>query len=1373
MIILKSKNKGFSLIEVLAVIFIISLLFGISFYYVNNAISRSRDSASVLSKSSIEKSASLYVQEYNDKVVWEDNKTCVSIDDLVKTGYVKERQKDSLLNENIFSVNLFKSNGVISSKASDTDCNGRQSVPVPTSKKYCNDLEYNTKEQTLVKSASENFVWTGTITRSNAGSYKVNAKLNNQENYVWSDGTNNEKTITCTIKKAIPILTFDSYGQTNGNVGDSNTVTVSSNGVQGKLTVKSSNSNYVIGEINKDNNLVVTTLASRKDIITYLYVTLTPNDTNNYYTTTVVYTIGDVNLIKVNSPKSSWCENNTYNGNSVNLIRADYIKKNGILFDKTTAIQSGLHYINVSLKYGYVWEDGTFNSKKLSCSIQKANSSIKVISVSSDKPDVFEEIEKNKKSNLLKDNSLTITLESNVPGTIRANSLNNSILVDNVSSDKSGMVHYVTVTGISIMDDYKDINITFSPVDNLNYYASTIGYKLKVIPFEYNITYDYNFAGTIDNKKYLDTGYKVNWDNDFTINTSFKVSRLGQRYLIVGGFDNNSTKELNLEVTTDNHIRVYVGKGSVNKSSSKTISVDKNINLKFVWNSSEQQISVFVNNDVAPWIQVSHSISGSSNNTLVMGTCDQRPSCSTFKNIDISSFKITNTSAWNKLSNSDLLNATRIGHTFNGWYTASSNGSKVTSNDVINSDRTIYAHWTINKVKIKFHMNGGSLASEHGSSFTRKGDYILKNGSDIVTSINYGGSISNLSNYNWSGGINIIKTGYHALSEHEWISDSGKTFNQADGVVYRAEDFCNAEINDCTVTLKVNWVINKVKIKFHMNGGSLAYEHGSSFSSNGNYILKDGSDIVTSIDYDKTVSNLSNYNWSGGINITRYGYHALSEHEWISDSGKTFNQADGAVVYKAKDFCNAEKNDCTVTLKVNWVVNKVRVRLHANQGNLNTTSTNYKLNDAGYIQKTLDNGSKTIDFYTIPFGGSISRLASNTVSNHINLVRSGWHIIPGREWISFYTGRTFAAGDYHYYYDDFNFLGDADSYDTLKANWEKDGAYVVTYYSNGGSNPPSAQTKYHGQPLTLSWWKPTRSNYIFKEWNTQSNGKGTKYTPGQTYSDNKNLNLYAQWTAVNDTSKINLTINYDPATGTSKAGVETSVTYGNVSASDRITDLKKVENLFNKPSSLTGTLVGDAVKGEEWVISGTNVTLNQNGSYEVRSLMQWGNCSGNSCTITLCAHWDANSLLIGTYKYDASNVGFWIYSPNPDYQIRSLYVGGADSNFVNNILTSSYKTGYETMRNAGIYTHFSKGASISSKCTFTDYSFSCYSNKFFGSTYGAICVELENIVYPGRYYYCHAVSKADYDGSHTSFSYGAVRLESVGVSKGLTFKVKG
>ncbi len=71
--------------------------------------------------------------------------------------------------------------------------------------------------------------------------------------------------------------------------------------------------------------------------------------------------------------------------------------------------------------------------------------------------------------------------------------------------------------------------------------------------------------------------------------------------------------------------------------------------------------------------------------------------------------------------------------------------------------------------------------------------------------------------------------------------------------------------------------------------------------------------------------------------------------------------------------------------------------------------------------------------------------------------------------------------------------------------------YNINYNANGGSGAPSGQTKKYGDSITLSTTKPTRSNYDFIGWNTASNGTGTSYASGATYSANANVTLYAQW----------------------------------------------------------------------------------------------------------------------------------------------------------------------------------------------------------------------------------------------------------------------
>lgn len=73
--------------------------------------------------------------------------------------------------------------------------------------------------------------------------------------------------------------------------------------------------------------------------------------------------------------------------------------------------------------------------------------------------------------------------------------------------------------------------------------------------------------------------------------------------------------------------------------------------------------------------------------------------------------------------------------------------------------------------------------------------------------------------------------------------------------------------------------------------------------------------------------------------------------------------------------------------------------------------------------------------------------------------------------------------------------------------------YKVTYYANGGSGAPMEQEKKYGVNLTLSSTVPLRNGYVFTGWNTKEDGSGKKYSPGDIYSKNEKLNLYAQWKA--------------------------------------------------------------------------------------------------------------------------------------------------------------------------------------------------------------------------------------------------------------------
>jgi uncharacterized repeat protein (TIGR02543 family) len=94
----------------------------------------------------------------------------------------------------------------------------------------------------------------------------------------------------------------------------------------------------------------------------------------------------------------------------------------------------------------------------------------------------------------------------------------------------------------------------------------------------------------------------------------------------------------------------------------------------------------------------------------------------------------------------------------------------------------------------------------------------------------------------------------------------------------------------------------------------------------------------------------------------------------------------------------------------------------------------------------------------------------------------------------------------------------ADAAVTLHAAWTPIPTYAVTYDGNGATTgtPPAGQTKTLGVNLTLSAsiGGLGKTAALFGGWNTAANGSGTTYMPGDVYTLDAPLTLFAIWTAV-------------------------------------------------------------------------------------------------------------------------------------------------------------------------------------------------------------------------------------------------------------------
>ena len=105
--------------------------------------------------------------------------------------------------------------------------------------------------------------------------------------------------------------------------------------------------------------------------------------------------------------------------------------------------------------------------------------------------------------------------------------------------------------------------------------------------------------------------------------------------------------------------------------------------------------------------------------------------------------------------------------------------------------------------------------------------------------------------------------------------------------------------------------------------------------------------------------------------------------------------------------------------------------------------------------------------------------------------------------------------------------------------------YKLRYDANGGENAPAAQAADGEGKATVTDAKPTKEDYIFKEWNTLVDGNGEAKAAGDVIDLSAgDVTLYAQWREPNTYS-----ISYDANGGTLIEGeseiTPTSVTEGN------------------------------------------------------------------------------------------------------------------------------------------------------------------------------------------------------------------------------------
>lgn len=382
----KKVDKGFTLVELLAVVGIVSVILGIAGYFAINTINKSKKESDALAINNIKKTASVYSEEYPNNVIWNDSGdgkiACVPVEMLINKGYVK---RDDVDGRNISEYVILTKNASNTIISEEFDNNGTCGsvmgyikVSIPTRKKYCNDLVYSGSEQVLTKDSADTiankFSFSGNRA-TNAGDYDIVAKLN--PGHTWADNTIDDKVIRCTIRKKKPNMYFEPNGQSGGTVGKHQIVL--NTDIPGSVSFKSSNMEYVsIGDapssISDTTTATINILSTRSSVITYVTADLKPTDSVNYEEVSAVYTVGNPKRKKVNRPTSSLCLNPNYNGGEQELIKKSTEK--GYNLYNITGRDIGKYTITARLNYGYTWEDGSVGNATFDCEIKRPTPTI-------------------------------------------------------------------------------------------------------------------------------------------------------------------------------------------------------------------------------------------------------------------------------------------------------------------------------------------------------------------------------------------------------------------------------------------------------------------------------------------------------------------------------------------------------------------------------------------------------------------------------------------------------------------------------------------------------------------------------------------------------------------------------------------------------------------------------------------------------------------------------------------------------------------------------------------------------------------------------------------------------------------------------------
>ncbi|GBU26239.1 hypothetical protein R83H12_02934 [Fibrobacteria bacterium R8-3-H12] len=487
---------------------------------------------------------------------------------------------------------------------------------------------------------------------------------------------------------------------------------------------------------------------------------------------------------------------------------------------------------------------------------------------------------------------------------------------------------------------------------------------------------------------------------------------------------------------------------------------------------------------------------------------------------------------------SSLPTPTRNGYTFNGWFTAETEGTEVTTSTVFSANITIYAQWTPETYTITYTLNDGTVAS-NPTSYTietatltlnnpTKSGYTFSgwtgsNGTTPQTDVSIAkGSTGDKSytanweliTYNITYDLNngTVETGNPASYT---IETAAFTLNNPTrtGYTFAGWTGSNSTAPQTSVSVEhgstgnksytANWTLITYTVTFDPTGGTVSPTFGT--TGEGWKLAS----LPTPTKSDSVFKDwYTDLTWSTRVTTnTVFEEDATIFARWEDrfNYAVTFDANGGSVT---PDSRLTDKND-----KLDYLPTPERAGYTFNGWFTAETGGTKVTTDTEFYDYTTIYAQWTLETYTITYNLDGGTVASDNPTNYTIETATFTLNNPTKYG---YTFAGWTGSDYLTLLPTVSIESGSTGDKSYTANWTPI-TYTVTYNAGTGVTgvtvPPS-QTKNYGASLTLSSTTPTRTGYAFNGWNTAANGTGTAYAAGENYTANAALTLYAQWAAV-------------------------------------------------------------------------------------------------------------------------------------------------------------------------------------------------------------------------------------------------------------------